>query len=88
MQVALQARDAVAEVTGLEAESVSGIQRTGEGTWKITVEVCEVERVPDTDDVMGTYEAEVDDDGELLGFARVRRYPRSRATEGQGARGG
>lgn len=87
MQVALRARDAVAEMTGLDAESVSAIERTRDGTWRVTVEVLEVERVPDTDDVLGSYEAEVDDDGELLGYSRVSRYPRSRPTQAQGGRG-
>ncbi|MFI0356183.1 gas vesicle protein GvpO [Actinomadura sp. 9N407] len=72
----------VTEMTGRNAESVVGIHRTGEGDgdgWCVTVEVVETHRIPDSADILAVYEAEVDGDGELVSYRRVRRYPRGRA---------
>lgn len=86
-QLAQRAREAVAEIMGVEPESISGMERSDDGTWKVTMEVLEVSRVPDTDDVLGTYEAEIAEDGELLGYSRVRRYARSQAGGSSGPQG-
>lgn len=80
-KLALEARKQLSEITGMEAESVSSLQRGDDGTWKVVVEVLELSRVPSTDDVIGSYEVEMDEDGELLGYQRIRRYPRSKAEE-------
>jgi hypothetical protein len=80
-QLAVQARKQIAEITGMEAESVSSLQRDDDGGWTVTVEVLELSRVPSTDDVIGSYEVELDEDGEMLGYRRVRRYPRSKSDE-------
>ncbi|MFC5747577.1 gas vesicle protein GvpO [Actinomadura rugatobispora] len=78
----------VTEMTGRAAESVIGVQRTapsgdgdaggGEGGWCVTVEVVETHRIPDSADILATYQAEVDADGELVSYRRLRRYPRGR----------
>jgi hypothetical protein len=80
-QLAVQARKQIAEITGMDAESVSSLQRDEEGGWTVTVEVLELSRVPSTDDVIGSYEVELDEDGEMLGYKRIRRYPRSKSDE-------
>jgi hypothetical protein len=80
-KLALEARKQLSEITGMEAESVSSLQRGDDGTWKVVVEVLELSRVPSTDDVIGSYEVEMDESGELLGYQRIRRYPRSKAEE-------
>nr|WP_246344957.1 gas vesicle protein [Conexibacter arvalis] len=82
--MARRARDQLAEVTGLQPESVSSLERAEDGSWFVTVELLELERVPSTDDVLGSYEARVDEDGELLGYRRLRRYARSHAYEQSG----
>ena len=76
-QLAQRARQELAEITGLEAESVTALARADD-IWSVTVELLELPRMPDTDDVLGSYEAQLDDSGELLRYRRVRRYPRSR----------
>ncbi|MBO0681769.1 MAG: gas vesicle protein, partial [Candidatus Dormibacteraeota bacterium] len=43
----------------------------------VTVELLEVSRIPPTADVLGSYEVEVDQRGQLLAYRRVRRYSRS-----------
>ena len=75
------AREAVGELTGLPAENVTSFERDGDG-WDIDVEVLELRRVPDTMDVMGTYRITLDDDGEVQGFRRLRRYARGASDEG------
>lgn len=80
-QLAKRARQELAEITGLEAEGVTSLERGEDGGWIVTVELLELSRVPSTDDVIGSYEAELDEDGELLGYRRRRRYARSQASE-------
>jgi hypothetical protein len=86
-QLANRAQRQLAEITGLQEEGVSSLARDDDGSWRVTVELLELSRVPDTDDVIGSYEVELDETGELIGYRRLRRYPRSQAGEGQGANG-
>ncbi|NUO48757.1 MAG: gas vesicle protein [Polyangiaceae bacterium] len=65
-------------LTGYEVESVTGIQRDEHG-WHVTIDVVELEKVPRTTDVMGTYLVDIDNQGELSGYWRVRRFVRGRA---------
>ncbi len=78
MEVLRQARGQLAELTGMEAESVSSFEQTEEG-WALEVEVLELERVPDTMSLMASYQVELDPEGQLTGYRRVRRYERGRA---------
>ena len=87
-QLAQRARRELSEITGLDAESVTSLERVDDGTWKVTVELLELSRVPETDDMLGSYEVELDETGELLGYRRLRRYTRSQAGEEQGVQGG
>ena len=74
-QVAIEAARQLLELTGKAAEGVTSLQRTDEG-WQVQVEVVEVRRIPDTTDVLAIYELEVDDQGALQGYHRLRRYAR------------
>jgi hypothetical protein len=85
VQVAQHVRRALGEITGLEAECVTALEPHEDGRWKATVEVLELPRIPETDDVLGTYEALVDAAGEVVRYQRVRRYARSRSLQ-EGAR--
>ncbi|MER6746157.1 gas vesicle protein [Streptomyces fungicidicus] len=78
MEVLRQARGQLAELTGMEAESVSSFEQTEDG-WALEVEVLELERVPDTMSLMASYQVELDQEGQLTGYRRVRRYERGRA---------
>jgi hypothetical protein len=75
------AKESIHELTGFPAESVSGMQWDGE-SWLVTVDVCELQRIPNTTDVMATYVVQLDDEGTLLGYKRTRRYARGQAEEG------
>ncbi len=74
----LAAKETIEELTGYTPEAVSGFQWDGE-TWLVSVDVCELERVPNTTDVMATYIVQLDDQGRLLGYKRERRFERGHA---------
>lgn len=85
MEVLREARAQLAELTGMTVESVSSFEETEEG-WALEVEVLELERIPDTMSLMASYQVEIDTDGQLTGYRRVRRYERGRA-DARGAGG-
>ena len=66
------------EITGRDADTVSGIEPTEDG-WVLQVELVELERIPASTSVLATYEAELDDQGDLLEYRRIRRYFRNQA---------
>ena len=79
-QVARSAAQQLLELTGKQAEGVTGLSRSDDG-WTVQVEVVEVRRIPDTTDVLALYEVSVDEDGELESYKRLRRYTRGSARE-------
>jgi hypothetical protein len=82
-QLVGRAREQVEELFGKPIEAVSGFEQSnGEGDgkgWTVTLELLELPRIPDTTSLLGTYEATLDGDGNLLGAHRVRRYPRNQS---------
>ncbi|KAB1990647.1 gas vesicle protein GvpO [Streptomyces triticiradicis] len=60
---------------GRAPESVSAIKPTDDG-WEADVEVLELERIPETTSVMATYRVTLDEEGDLVAYARKRRYTR------------
>ena len=57
VQVARSAARQLLELTGTDAEGVTGLERTEDG-WKVQVEVVEVRRIPDTTDILAIYEVQ------------------------------
>jgi hypothetical protein len=78
--VAERAARQLLELTGREAEGVTGLQRTDDG-WRVKVEVVELRRVPETTDLLALYEVDVDPRGDLQGYRRLERYSRGAARE-------
>ncbi|WP_330286703.1 gas vesicle protein GvpO [Streptomyces sp. NBC_00576] len=72
------ARDQLAELTGMTAETVSSLEQTENG-WALEIEVLELSRVPDTMSLLASYQVDLNQRGELTGYRRVRRYERGRA---------
>jgi hypothetical protein len=74
-----RAREQVEDLFGKPVEAVSGFEQSnGDGKgWTVTLELLELPRIPDTTSLLGTYEATLDGDGNLLSARRVRRYPRN-----------
>ena len=79
-----RARDQLEGLLELPVESVSGFERTRDG-WLVTLEVLELSRIPESTDVLASYEMELDDDRNLIRYTRGRRYHRSQADRGDQA---
>jgi Gas vesicle synthesis protein GvpO len=65
----------VKELTGYEPEAVTGLEWDGD-EWQIIVEALELERIPNTTDVIGEYAVKLDERGALRGFKRTGRHVR------------
>jgi flagellar biosynthesis/type III secretory pathway M-ring protein FliF/YscJ len=78
--VADAAQEQLELLVGKQPETVSALERTDDG-WLVTLEVLEVSRIPESTDVLASYEVELDDDRNLRRYARVRRYHRSQADQ-------
>jgi hypothetical protein len=76
----LEAKRTIEELTGYTPEAVTGFQWDGEA-WLVSVDVLELERVPNTTDVLATYIVQLDDRGALLGYKRDRRFVRGHGEE-------
>jgi len=76
-----KARRALEQLLGREAENVSGFERD-DGHWKVSLEVVELRRIPDSSDVLGSYELVLDDEGNVTRMTRTRRYQRSEVESG------
>jgi hypothetical protein len=76
----IAARETVQDLTGYPPEAVSGLQWDGE-SWLVTVDVLELERIPNTTDLLATYVVQLDDSGGLLGYKRTKRFVRGQAEE-------
>ena len=74
-----RARSQMEELFGKPVETVSGFGSSEDngGGWTVTLELLELPRIPDTTSLLGTYEATLDSDGNLVDARRVRRYPRN-----------
>ena len=70
----------LADLVGCPTEGVTAVHRNDSG-WVVTVEVLELERVPETTDVMATYDVQVDEDGEIVEYSRRRRYLRAQVED-------
>jgi hypothetical protein len=66
---------------GRPVESVLGVQPDDDGGWHVTVQIIELARVPNSTDVLGAYLVTLDDEAEIQGYQRQRRYVRSQADE-------
>jgi hypothetical protein len=70
-----KALEQFAELTQLEPVGATGVRREENG-WSVLVDVVELERIPSTTSVMATYRVDLDDNGELIGYERLRRFSR------------
>ena len=75
-----QAREQLEEMMGRPVEAVLGTERTDDG-WTVTVQIVELRRVPNSTDVLGSYTVSLDQEGDVIGYRRTRRYYRSQADE-------
>ena len=83
LELAREAGAQLLQLTGRQPESTTGIERTDDG-WRIELEVVETRRIPDTADILAVYEVQMDEDGDLISYRRISRYPRGRTDPGDG----
>jgi hypothetical protein len=82
LELSRAALTTVAELTGYEPEAVTALEWDGESeSWQITVDALELQRIPNTTDLLGEYVVQLDDDGSLRGYRRSRRFRRGHADE-------
>jgi hypothetical protein len=77
------ARQYITEMTERPAVQTTSVSPTEDG-WLIEVEVIEDRRIPSSSDILALYEVELDIDGELLSYRRIRRYLRGQTADGGG----
>jgi hypothetical protein len=77
-----RAREQLAEVIGLKLSSTLGASKDDQG-WRISVEMIEKKSIPDGMDILATYEARLNDKGELLEFGRKKLRKRIDTAEEQ-----
>jgi hypothetical protein len=80
-EIAARAAEQMQELLGKRVEGVTSLSKDGD-EWTVTLEVLELERIPNTTDVLGSYEVTLDGEGELTGTQRTRRFARGEAGEG------
>lgn len=81
-ELARRTSDQLAELIGRDPEGVVSLERGDDG-WRISIEVVETRRIPDTADVLAVYDVDVDEQGELVGYRRAHRYVRGRTGDGE-----
>jgi hypothetical protein len=82
-EVAKAARSELQDLLGRPVDAVLGMEKSSDngGGWTVTLEVIEVQRVPETTSIMAAYRVTVDDDGTVTGYSRTRRYNRGQPSE-------
>jgi Gas vesicle synthesis protein GvpO len=65
------------ELTGRTPDSVTGARALEDSKgWSVLVDVVELDRIPSSTSVIGTYRVDLDQDGSITGYERLRRYTR------------
>ncbi|MEK6986746.1 MAG: gas vesicle protein [Candidatus Thermoplasmatota archaeon] len=80
LAIARRAKEALAEQTGFRPERVVGVAKNDTG-WHVSVDVLELRRIPDSADVLATYLVDLDEEGNVVGYHRARRYLRGQVGE-------
>ncbi|MBM3474245.1 MAG: gas vesicle protein [Armatimonadetes bacterium] len=79
MAVAQRGKEQLAELTGLQPDTVSSLAQDEKG-WRVSVEMIEMKRIPDSQDVLASYQSCLDEEGRLVSYERGRRYYRDQVT--------
>ncbi|WP_459986508.1 gas vesicle protein GvpO [Nocardioides sp. AN3] len=80
-RIAREAAVQLHELIGHEIEGITAVHRDGDG-WVVEIDMLELRRIPATTDVLATYEVEMDEDGDLMGYRRRHRFVRGSVSEG------
>ena len=80
MNLAERAKEQLAEVTGFSPVAAVGGFKDEEG-WHISVDVLEMARLPESTDIIGTYEVVLDPEGNMVKFEKKRSRLRGESYE-------
>lgn len=79
-EIVQQAREQLVALTGLKPDTVSSLGKDERG-WHVTVEMIEMKRIPDSNDVLATYDIVLNDEGDLISYQRTHRYYRAQVSD-------
>ena len=82
-EVAERAKQQLAQVTGFQPVAVVASYRDAKG-WHVSVDVLEMARLPESTDLLGTYDVELDQEGSMVKFERKRTHLRGVPYEEEG----
>ena len=82
-----KARQQLGELTGLEVASTVSV-RKDESNWCVQVEVVEKRSIPPSQDILATYEAMIDESGDVQNFSRIGMRRRMDVSTSVGAESG
>lgn len=80
IELAERAKEQLATVTGLKPVTVSATFKDERG-WHVALDMLEMRRIPDSSDVLGSYEVLLDEDGNMVRFDRKRTHLRGETLE-------
>jgi hypothetical protein len=69
-QIAERAKAQLAKATNLEPLIVSGGDKEPDG-WRLTVEMLELDRIPEAQGIVGAYDVRVSNEGDLVTWHRT-----------------
>ena len=69
-EVSEKAKKELKEIIGKKTEGVPTIRKNEEG-WNVQVEILEKEKIPDTESLIGIYELEMNQEGEIEEYKRI-----------------
>lgn len=75
-----RARDELAALTGFKVDSIAGFEKINDG-WRLSVTVVELRRIPASTDILATYEATLNEAGDIVNYHRNSRYSRNQTGE-------
>lgn len=65
------AKEQLQSVLNLEVSSVIAASKREDG-WQLTIELIERKAIPDTQDILGSYEVILDNEGDMVSYERKR----------------
>ena len=74
------AKEQLVELTRLQPDTISGLRHEDDG-WHVTIELVDLKRIPESSDVLDTYDVVLDSNGTLLSYQRLKRYYRGDAID-------
>jgi hypothetical protein len=80
-EIAERAREELVKMTKLTLSGVIGTAREDNG-WMVTIEMVEKKSIPDSMDILGTYEVKLTEQGQVADFQRIKLRKRCETVEG------